>query len=234
MTGVHPGSGDAMVRHIDNELKSLKDLVLQMGGYVESTLDASTTALLRFSKEIVESVQALEKKINELQIQIDEECVNFLAMQAPVARQLRLVIAIVKINTDLERMGDQCVNITISALEYSKAESQDRVPANLLRMITEVKNIVHSALDAFARQDVELAEHVLTLDDQIDELKEEIIRLSLEKMEQAPHLVRGFLSLIMTARNLERLADHATNIAEEVIYLATGADVRHGHVKSSS
>jgi phosphate transport system protein len=221
--------GDAMVRHIDMELQGLKDLVLQMGGTVEQALDAATTAVFKFSPESLALVQKYEARINDMQIRVDEACVNVLAKQAPVARDLRMVIAIVKINTDLERMGDQSVNIALSALDYSKAANPQKVPPNISRMVTEVKNIVRSALDAFARQDVELAETVLTKDDQIDDLKDDIVREASAKMIETPSSVPCNLSLIMTAKNLERLADHATNIAEEVIYQATGADVRHGH-----
>src|SRR3984885_3011226 len=110
--------GDAMVRHIDNELQELKDLILQMGGFVEKALDSATAAILKFSPSDLETVQKFEEKINDLLIRVDEACVNVLAKQAPVARDLRLVIAIVKINTDLERMGDQAVNIGLVASDF--------------------------------------------------------------------------------------------------------------------
>jgi phosphate transport system protein len=225
--------GDAMVRHIDLELQELKDLVLQMGGFVENALECASGALLNFSREALMQVQKHESKINELQIRVDEACVNLLAKQAPVARDLRLVIAIVKINTDLERMGDQSVNIALTALDFSKCDSAKKVPPNLILMVQEVKAIVRSALDSFARQDVNLAHDVLTQDDIIDDLKERMIQESRISMEKNSSNIEAGLSMIMSARNLERLADHATNIAEEVIYLATGADVRHGHANSN-
>ncbi len=221
------GKGDAMVRHIDTELQELKDLVLQMGGCVEKALECASSAVLKFTPEALAQVQKHEARINDLQIRVDEACVNLLAKQAPVARDLRLVIAIVKINTDLERMGDQSVNIALAAADCAK--SAHRVPANLQTMTAEVKAIVRLALDSFSRQDVGMAHDVLLHDDQIDDLKDEVYRENRAMMEKNPEMVETGLGFIMTARNLERLADHATNIAEEVIYLTTGADVRHGH-----
>jgi phosphate transport system protein len=227
MTG-ELSKGDAMVRHIDTELQELKDLILQMGGCVEKALDCATASVLKFAPGLLEEVQRHESRINDLQIHVDELCVNLLAKQAPVARDLRLVIAIVKINTDLERMGDQSINIALAAADFAKTEAP-KIPENLSVMVTEVKRIVRSALDSFARQEVSLAQQVLTQDDRIDELKDQIIHEQSLLMEKNPAAVVPGLSLIMTAKNLERLADHATNLAEEVIYLMTGADVRHGH-----
>lgn len=219
--------GDAMVRHIDNELQELKDLILQMGGFVEKALDSATSAVMKFTPEALATVQKYELKINELQIRVDEACVNLLAKQAPVARDLRLVFAIVKINTDLERMGDQCVNIALVASDFPKGDI--KVPQKIQTMSTEVKKIVRSALDSFARQDIHLANAVLSQDDQIDQLKDDLILENKKEMESNSAKVEVGLGWIATAKNLERMADHATNIAEEVIYLMTGADVRHGH-----
>ena len=216
-----------MIRHIDSELQDLKDLVLQMGGCVEKTLDAATGAVLKFNPDALAQVQTNEAKINQFQIRIDEACVTLLAKQAPVARDLRMVMAIVKINTDLERMGDQAVNIALTATDFAKLEGA-KIPPKMHSMVNEVKAVVRSALDSFARQDVNLARQVLEQDDRIDEMKDETISENKILMQRDPSMVDQGLSLIMTAKNLERLADHATNIAEEVIYLATGADVRHG------
>jgi phosphate transport system protein len=219
--------GDAMVRHIDNELQELKNLILQMGGFVEKALDSAASAVFKFTPEALETVQKFEAKINELQIRIDEACVNLLAKQAPVARDLRLVIAIVKINTDLERMGDQAVNIALVASDFPQADFQ--VPPKIQTMAAEVKKIVRASLDSFARQDIPLAKLVLSQDDQIDQLKDDVILENRREMEKNSAMVEAGLGWIATAKNLERMADHATNIAEEVIYLMTGADIRHGH-----
>jgi phosphate transport system protein len=221
------GQGETMIRHIDSELQELKDMVLQMGGFVEKAMDSAATAIIKFSSSAMAEVQSYEAKINELQIKIDEACISLLAKQAPVVRDLRLVFAIVKINTDLERMGDQACNIALTAADFAK--SSPAIPSNLRLMIDEVKGMVRSALDAFSRQDVNLAQEVLTRDDEIDDLKDSLVHENSTKMENDSKFVEVGLCLINMARNLERLADHATNIAEEVIFLATGADVRHGH-----
>lgn len=221
-----------MVRHIDSELQQLKDLALQMGGYVEKAFEASMKMVSAKDPTAFREVERFESRINELQISIDEACVAVLAKQAPVAKDLRLVIAITKINTDLERMGDQSINIALATHDLYGAWPQANLPAQLPKMIEEVRGMVRSVLDAFARRDVELSQQVLELDDQVDRLKDELIGEMTRKMKSEKDQVDVGLAIIMIAKNLERLADHATNIAEEVIYLATGNDVRHGHSKS--
>jgi len=224
--------GDAMIRHIDSELQGLKDLALQMGGSVEKALENACTAVLSKNPDCSIEVNKHESRINDLQILIDEACVNVLAKQAPVARDLRLVFAIAKINTDLERMGDQSVNIARSVCELYQAWPNAVLPNQIVNMIEEVRSMVRSALDSFARRDVELAQQVLLKDDLVDALKDGLIREMTDLMKGGRDQVEIGLSYIMIAKNLERMADHATNIAEEVIYLATGNDVRHGHAAS--
>lgn len=231
-TGLYNGSGeegDTMVRHIDSELQGLKDLALQMGGNVEKAFEAACKMVTSKDLNAFGEVERFESRINDLQILIDESCVNVLAKQAPVAKDLRLVIAITKINTDLERMGDQSINIALATQDLYGAWPQVTLPAQVNKMIDEVRGMVRSVLDAFARRDVELSQKVLELDDQVDALKDELIRDMTQKMKVEKDQVEVGLAIIMIAKNLERLADHATNIAEEVIYLATGNDVRHGH-----
>lgn len=226
--------GDSMVRHIDAELQGLKDLALQMGGCVEKALEnACKTIISRDSQKAVEEVRRHEARINDLQILIDESCVNVLAKQAPVAKDLRLVIAITKINTDLERMGDQSKNIVYASGDLYQAWPQAVMPPQITQMMGEVRGMVSSVLDAFSRRDVELSQKVLEQDDLIDQLKDDLIRDMKQKMKAGNDQVEIGLAFIMIAKNLERLADHATNIAEEVIYLATGNDIRHGHSASA-
>ncbi len=231
--GLYNESGEegdtTMVRHIDSELQALKDLTLQMGGYVEKAFEAAMKMVTAKDVKAFHEVERNESRINDLQILIDESCVNVLAKQAPVAKDLRLVIAITRINTDLERMGDQSINIALATQDLYVAWPQVTLPAQVHKMIEEVRGMVRSVLDAFARRDVELSQKVLELDDQVDALKDELIRDMTQKMKVEKDQVEVGLAIIMIARNLERLADHATNIAEEVIYLATGNDVRHGH-----
>lgn len=231
-TGVYNESGeegDTMVRHIDSDLQGLKDLALQMGGYVEKAFEASMKMVTAKDLNAFQEVERHESRINELQILIDESCVNVLAKQAPVAKDLRLVIAITKINTDLERMGDQSINIALATQDMYRAWPQIDMPAEVPKMIEEVRGMVRQVLDAFARRDVELSQKVLELDDQVDSLKDKLITDMTNKMKSEKDQVEVGLAVILIAKNLERLADHATNIAEEVIYLATGNDVRHGN-----
>lgn len=218
-----------MIRHIDSELQALKDLALQMGGCVEHAMENACKTIVSRDARAFEEVHRHEDRINDLQILIDESCVNVLAKQAPVAKDLRLVIAVTKINTDLERMGDQCVNIALAAQDLFKSYPQVAMPSEIARMVTEVKAMVSSALDAFSRRDIELSQRVMNQDDTVDELKDAVILDMKAKMKSGEDQIEMGLGVIMIAKNLERLADHATNIAEEVIYLATGNDVRHGH-----
>lgn len=223
------GKGKSMVRHIDSELQELKDLALQMGGFVEKAIDSACLTITSREEKHFKNLQGFESKINALQIQIDEACVNLLAKQAPVARDLRLVIAITKLNTDLERMGDQSFNIALSARDLYASWPKTTLPAEIQQMMTDVRNMVRTVLDAFARRDVEVSHKVLEMDDRVDELKDQMVLKMKEQMKTNPDQVEIGLGFIMIAKNLERMADHATNIAEEVIYLATGNDVRHGH-----
>ncbi len=218
-----------MVRHIDSELQGLKDLALQMGGCVEKALENACQTILGSGAKSFDEVQRHEARINSLQIEIDEACVNVLAKQAPVAKDLRLVIAITKINTDLERMGDQSVNIALSARDLYRASPKVTLPPEISKLIEEVRAMVRSVLDAFARRDVDVSQKVLEQDDFVDQLKDDLIVSMKAQMKANPELLETGLAFIMIAKNLERMADHATNIAEEVIYLATGNDVRHGH-----
>lgn len=218
-----------MVRHIDSELQGLKDLALQMGGCVEKAFENACLTITSRDTKPFDEVQRHEARINELQIQIDEACVNVLAKQAPVAKDLRLVIAITKINTDLERMGDQSINIALSTRDLYKSWPKVTLPGEISQMIGEVRGMVRAVLDAFARRDVEVSRQVLAKDDLVDELKDKLVERMKMQMKANSEQVEVDLAFIMIAKNLERMADHATNIAEEVIYLATGNDVRHGH-----
>jgi phosphate transport system protein len=226
--------GDAVIKHIDSELQGLKDLTLQMGGCVEKAFEGASQSILGKDQKCHDDIDKHEARINDLQILIDESCVNVLAKQAPVAKDLRLVFAITKINTDLERMGDQCVNISHSTKEIFKSWPSANHPAKLRQMLDETRGMMRSVLDAFARRDVELSRKVLKQDDLIDDLKDSLVEDMTEEMKNKPGQIELCLAYIMIAKNLERLADHATNIAEEVIYLATGTDVRHGNTASSA
>lgn len=214
-------------RSIDTVLDELKKLILTMGGYVEKALSQATLALMQRQIDIFKDVHEIEKKINEAHIQVDNACVSILAKQGPVAKDLRLILSIIKINTDLERMGDQSVNIAYTGKDYLERSSSTNLK-EIARMSEIVKTMVRESLDSFVRGDIAQARKVLSMDDEVDALKDQVFHDLKEHMKKNPQDVEASLDLILIARNLERLGDHATNIAEDVIYAFTGKDIRHG------
>ncbi len=216
-----------MDRHFDTELQKLKELILSMGGNVEQAIEQATQALILRQPERLDKVFELEELINKAHIQVDESCLSLLARQAPMAADLRLIVAILKINTDLERMGDQAVNISHNGKRYL-SEPALKPLIDLPRMADEVRQMVRQALDAFVNKDEKLAQEVLNRDDIVDSLKDQIFRELITYMMADAKAIQRAMTLILIARNLERLGDHATNIAEDVIFAITGRDVRHG------
>jgi phosphate transport system protein len=216
-----------MDRHFDAELTKLKDLILSMGGSVEQAIEHATQALLLREPERLERVFTLEDQVNKSHITVDETCLNLLALQAPMAKDLRLIIAIMKINTDLERMGDQAVNIAHNAKRYL-SEPPLKPLIDLPRMAEDVRAMVRDSLDSLVKKDQNLANDVLNRDDRVDAFKNQIFRELITYMIGDPRAIERALNLILIARNLERIGDHATNIAEDVIFAITGRDVRHG------
>jgi phosphate transport system protein len=220
-----------MERTIDVQIDELKRLILVMGGHVERALALVSSGLLSRDISKFEKVRDLENQINSEHICVDNVCLNLLAKQGPVAKDLRLILSVLKINTDLERMGDQCMNIAFTGKDYltrapiSQAETIDLMAVLAIKM-------VKSSLDSFVRGDVELAKEVLMMDDQVDDLKNRIFLTLTEHMKKRSQDVEASLDLILIARNLERLGDHATNVAEDVIFAFTGKDVRHGGANS--
>ncbi len=216
-----------MERRFERDLRDLKGRIATMGGYVEQAIEKATQGLLERDLKKLEEILAIERRINESHIQVDDNCLQVLARISPVAGDLRLILAIIKINTDLERMGDQAVNIAYNA-EHYLADTKLNLKLNLPGMAAQVRLMVRDALDAFIREDIDLAQTVLERDDAIDELKNQAFELCVEQMKINADVTEAALDIILIARNLERMADHATNIAEDVIFAFTGEDVRHG------
>lgn len=216
-----------MERIIDSQLEDLKKLMLEMGGQVEKALQITMDGLLKKENRLLQQVHQVETQINELQIKIDNACLQILAMQGPVAKDLRLILSIIKINTDLERMGDQCVNISHLGRELIErgytSSMQDIESMSLI-----VRQMVKEALDSFVKMDLQIAQRILKMDDQVDQLKNKINTESIHKMKSEPADIQSLMDKTLIARNLERLGDHATNIAEDVIFAFSGRDVRHG------
>lgn len=217
-----------MERKVDQHLDEIRSLILSMGGYVEKALDEAIQALMKRSPKDFEKVHEIEKKINEDHVKVDQVCMNFLARQGPVARDLRLIVSVIKINSDLERMGDQCVNIAHTGKDYLGRTALVNGLRDIELMSDIVRNMVKESLDSFVREDATLAQKILLMDDEVDQLKRKVFKDFLAHIKTHPQDAESALDVILIARNLERLGDHATNIAEDVIFVSTGKDVRHG------
>ncbi len=200
-----------------------------MGGLVESAINTSLLWLVEGRIPPNQEVWDVENRINQLNIEIDEVAVRLTALHQPVAKDLRFLTAAIKINSDLERMGDLVVNVAERASSFLQS-SPPRPGIDIPRMSQLVQQMVRRSLDAFVQRDEEMAQAVLLADDEVDELKDSIYRELLEKADHGQYPVRAAFDLIFVAHNLERIADHATNIAEDVLFLVKGIDVRHHHV----
>jgi len=215
-------------RHFEAELQALKNRLLGMGALVEERVHLAMQALMERRIEAAESIVAGDAEVNDLQIEIDDRCLKLLALQNPMASDLRLITAAMKINADLERIGDQAVNIAENAVKVA-ALPPLRPIVDLPRMAELAEAMTRDSLDAFVRRDAELARDILARDDEVDQLKDQIFRVLLTHMMADPGTIERALGLILVSRNLERIADHATNIAEDVIFVVEAKDVRHHH-----
>jgi len=215
-------------RHFETELQALKNRLLGMGALVEERVHVAMQALMERRVEAAEAIVAGDAEVNDLQIEIDDRCLKLLALQNPMASDLRLITAAMKINADLERIGDQAVNIAENAVKVA-ALPPLRPIVDLPRMAELAEAMTRDSLDAFVRRDSELARDILARDDEVDQLKDQIFRVLLTHMMADPGTIERALGLILVSRNLERIADHATNIAEDVIFVVEAKDVRHHH-----
>lgn len=214
------------MRHFLQELEGLQQKLLEMGGVVESSIRESVLTLVERRAQRVDTVWSNERRINRLEIEIDELALRLLALQQPIAGDLRFITAAIKINTDLERMGDLAVNIAQRAVALiDKRMSKELVEIPRMAMLTQ--QMVGKALDAFVRRDPELARQVLLSDDEVDTLRSSTYRELIGFMQQHSTAIAEGVDLILISRHLERIADHATNIAEDTLFLVKGIDVRH-------
>jgi phosphate transport system protein len=207
-------------------LDELKQKLLLMGGMAESAVERATESYLRRDPQICQSVFDREQQINSAEREIDELALDLLAMQQPMAVDLRFVVAGLKINADLERVGDQAVNIAQRTLDMIQGEHAD-IPVDIGRMAATVSTMVRRALESFVDGKADVAQAVLEMDNIVDRMKDEAFVTLVARMKQDPQHTREYLDALLIARNLERVADHATNIAEDVIFWVRGADVRH-------
>jgi phosphate transport system protein len=217
---------ERVVRHFQEELEQLKTRLLEMGGLAEERVRLAIRGLVERDLELVERVLSGDQPLNALHIEIDNRCFTLLALFQPMAADLRTIVAAVKINTDLERVGDLAVNIAEAGRRYSSHAPVKKL-IDIPRMATIAQAMLRDALDAFVRRDVALAQHVLNEDDRLDALKTQIFRDLLNYMLEDPSTIEPALDLILVSRHLERIGDHATNIAEDVIFIVSARDVRH-------
>jgi phosphate transport system protein len=215
-----------MPRHFHEELDALKQTLLAMGGLVEDQIRRVMIALLERDGGLAQEVIDRDRQVNTYDVEIDEKCVELLALYQPTAGDLRLITTAMKIVTDLERIGDQAVNIAQRALELNR-EPQLKPYIDLPRMAEKAQRMVKDSLDAYVGRDTELARRVCAEDADVDALKEQIFRELLTFMMEDARTIPRAIRLILISRFLERVADHATNIAEMVIYMVESKMVRH-------
>ena len=213
-------------RHFDEELAELKTKLVRMAGLAEDQIDKSLAALVTRDSTLARQVIERDHKVNALDVEIDEDCIRLLALHQPAARDLRLVTTAMKIATELERISDLAENVCERSIELND-EPQLKPYIDIPRMGNLARMMVKESIDAFVKDDAVLARKVLTDDDLVDELMEQLFRELLSFMIEDPHTISRAIRLSFIAKYLERMGDHATNIAELVVYLVEGRIIRH-------
>jgi phosphate transport system protein len=215
-------------QYFDTELDELKNQLLEMGALVASSVHRSILALTERSEDLAHQVFRDESRVDQMEIQIDDMATRLIATQQPVARDMRLIVVAIKINTELERMGDLAVNITERSLASMHLPRFDgSVYQDIAELASLVEHMVLSVLEAFVKQDEDAASNIIVSDDAVDRLRTKIGDELVKMMQKDPVVIPRALNLMFNARSLERISDHATNIAEEVVFLTKGIDVRH-------
>lgn len=222
-----------MQRHFDEELKDLKEKILLMGAKVEEQIANSIKALVERNSELSKKVIVNDHQVNAMDVEIDEICLSLIALHQPTAGDLRLITTAMKISTELERMSDLAENIAERALELNE-EPQLKPYIDIPRMAEHAQRMVKEALDSFVTRDSQLARKVCRDDDFIDGLTHQIFRELLTYMMENPHSVSRAVRITFVAKYLERVADHATNVAELVVYLVEGKIIRHTNPEENS
>jgi phosphate transport system protein len=217
---------ERIVPHFQDELDELKTRLLEMGGLAEDRVRSAVQGVVERDAALVERVLAGDTPINQLHIEIDNRCFRMLALYQPMAVDLRAIVSAVKINTDLERVGDLAVNIAEAVRRYMRHPPVKEL-IDIPRMAEIAQHMLRDSLDAYVRRDTQLAHAVLNEDDKLDALKQQVFRELLTYMLQDPSTIEPALDLILISRHLERIGDHATNVAEDVIFMVSARDVRH-------
>ncbi|MBN4074344.1 MAG: phosphate transport system regulatory protein PhoU [Alkaliphilus sp.] len=205
----------------EQQLQELNILLLKMGTMVQEIIECSVNALINQDLELAERIDSMDDKIDSLELIIEDKCMNLIALQQPMAKDLRVIATILKIITDLERMGDHAVNISRVTIKIGN-EPFIKPLIDIPKMAKLTQEMVHSSLNAFTSRDIGLAKKIALDDDQVDDLYEKIYTELIKKMIQDKKIVEQATNLIFIGRYLERIADHSTNICERVIYMVTG------------
>ena len=214
-------------KQFDNELENIRERVLAMGGLVEQQLISALRALTESDMQYAETVIRNEPQVNALEVSIDEDCTKILARRQPTARDLRLIMAVIKTITDLERIGDESEKVARMAIDLVEKQGPKAYYVGINSVGVHARKMVHGALDAFARMDTRAALSVASEEPKSDEMYVAILRQLITYMMEDPRNITGTIDAVWTARSLERIADHARNICEYVIYFVEGKDVRH-------
>jgi phosphate transport system protein len=217
-----------MHRHFDDELQSLKEQILRMGGLAEEQVQGALRALVERDSDLARKIIENDRQVNTVDVAVDEDCLRLLALQQPTARDLRFITTAMKISTELERISDLAENICERAIELNE-EPQLKPYIDIPRMANWALQMVKEALDAFVNHDAALARKVCRDDDFVDDLTHQLFRELLSFMLENPQTITRAIRITFIAKYLERIADHATNVAELVVYLVEGKIIRHTH-----
>ena len=211
----------------NSELEEVKNHLLEMGGVVEEQLGAAVEALVDRDSGVAEHIVARDEEVNKMEIAIDDECSTIMARRQPAASDLRLVITVIKINTDIERIGDEAAKVARQAVRLAEEGASPTSSVEVRHIGAHVASMLRNALDAFARLDVDLAVQVIQDDVQVDKKYGSAMRSLVTFMMEDPRDIGAILNEMWALRSLERIGDHASNIAEHVVYLVRGLDIRH-------
>ena len=216
-----------MTRHLQRELDRLKKRILALGAMVEERVRMAVKAIVTRDGILAQTIIDKDYEIDEAEMEIEEECLKILALYQPVAVDLRFISAVIKINNDLERIGDEAVNIAERVSIIAGREMLD-IPFDYSVMAEKTEDMLKRSLDAVVNMDLDVAVHVCISDDEVDDLKDKAYDVIKQAIKDNPERIAYLINLLLISRHLERIADHATNIAEEVVYMIEGEIVRHG------